>query len=139
MAFGQPSGPPATARQLRDLTALVEAAGHTDFRDARGPLGLTQRQAGGKFTQDEADGLIARLEAEAEAAGGDGPAHDEPARAAPVAPRRAAPRVPATRPAADPAAKPTTLAEQLERVPERLLVAELRRRGWRLVPPSPDG
>ena len=69
MSFGQPSGPPATARQLRDLTALVESAGHTGFRDARGPLGLTQRQAGGRFTRDEAEDLIARLEAEAEGAG----------------------------------------------------------------------
>jgi len=138
MAFGQPSGPPATARQLRHLAALVEAAGHTGFRDARGPLGLTQRQAGGKFTQGEAEALIARLEAEAEAAGGSGPADDQPAPGLPVTPRRAAPRVPATRPGAGAAAKPTTLAEQLERVPERLLVAEMRRRGWRLVPPSPD-
>jgi len=135
MAFGQPSGPPATARQLRDLTALVEAAGHADFRDARGPLGLTQRQAGGKFTQGEAEELIARLEAEAEAAGADGPPDDRPA---PVAPRRAAARTPATRAAEPPAPKPTTLAEQLERVPERLLVAEMRRRGYRLVPPTPD-
>ena len=138
MAFGQPSGPPATARQLRDLTALVEAAGHTDFRDARGPLGLTQRQAGGKFTQGEAEELIARLEAEAEAAGTDGPPDDQPAPTAPVAPRRAAPRAPATGAAGPPPSKPTTLAEQLERVPERLLVAEMRRRGYRLVPPTPD-
>ncbi len=62
MTFGQQSGPPATARQLQQLTALLEAAGHTDFRDARGPLGLTQRQAGGRFTRDEADALISRLQ-----------------------------------------------------------------------------
>ena len=36
-------------------------AGHTSFRDARGPLGLTQRQAGGKFTRDEASTLIDQL------------------------------------------------------------------------------
>ena len=138
MAFGQPSGPPATARQLRDLTALVEAAGHADFRDARGPLGLTQRQAGGKFTQNEAEALIARLEAEAEAAGNEGLPDGQPAPAAPVAPRRAAARAPAPRAAGEPAARPTTLAEQLERVPERLLVAEMRRRGYRLVPPTPE-
>ncbi len=131
MAFGQPSGPPATARQVRDLTALVEAAGHSGFRDARGALGLTQRQAGGRFTRNEAEALIARLEAESEAgapvAGAPGAgAGDRPARATPVAPRRT-----------PPGARAATLVEQLQRVPEELLVDELRRRGWALIPPSP--
>ncbi len=62
MAFGQPQGPPASKRQLDRLLDLVIAAGHEDFRDARGPLGLTQRQANGKFTRDEADELIEQLE-----------------------------------------------------------------------------
>lgn len=63
MAFGQQSGPPASAKQVRDLLALVQEAGHVDFRDARGALGLTQRQAAGKFTRDEADSLLSQLEA----------------------------------------------------------------------------
>ncbi|MFZ8947853.1 MAG: hypothetical protein ACO20T_03285 [Ilumatobacteraceae bacterium] len=62
MAFGQPQGPPASKRQLDRLLDLVIAAGHDGFRDARGPLGLTQRQANGKFTRDEADELIEQLE-----------------------------------------------------------------------------
>ncbi|MCE2736438.1 MAG: hypothetical protein LW600_08115 [Ilumatobacteraceae bacterium] len=62
MAFGQPSGPPATGKQLQELMQLLNAAGHTDFRDARGPMGFTQRQAGGKFTRDEADAFIAQLQ-----------------------------------------------------------------------------
>ena len=62
MAFGQPQGPPASKRQLDRLLDLVIAAGHEDFRDARGPLGLTQRQSNGKFTRDEADELIEQLE-----------------------------------------------------------------------------
>jgi len=132
MAFGQPSGPPATARQLRELTALVEAAGHSGFRDARGPLGLTQRQAGGRFTQDEAAAFITLLEAEAEERAsedrgtgpGDGPRGPGPD----PAPGRTARRPASTRPG--------TLAKQLERVPEELLVDELRRRGWALIPPS---
>ncbi len=66
MAFGQSSGPPATARQLQELLELLNAAGHSDFRDARGPMGFTQRQAGGKFTRDEADALIAQLQEAAE-------------------------------------------------------------------------
>ena len=58
MAFGQPGGPPASAKQVRELLELLHAAGHSDFRDARGPLGFNQRQAGGKFTRDEADALL---------------------------------------------------------------------------------
>ena len=49
MAFGQQSGPPASSRQVQELLALVQGAGHSDFRDARGPMGFTQRQAGGRF------------------------------------------------------------------------------------------
>ncbi|HEX7443463.1 MAG TPA: hypothetical protein VF320_06235 [Acidimicrobiales bacterium] len=144
MAFGQPSGPPATARQLRELTALVEAAGHSGFKDARGPLGLNQSQAGGRFTQDEATELIARLEAEAEDAGGDG-AGDAPDRDAGehkvserggrVRPTASAPGND-TPPEAPPAAsRRQSLARQLERVPEDLLVDELRRRGWTVTSP----
>ena len=139
MAFGQPSGPPATARQLRELNTLVEAAGHTGFKDARGPLGLNQRQAGGRFTQDEATELIARLEAEAEveaeaSAASDptpkSPAPDRPG-AAPTAARNTAAPV-----AAPPAAsRRQSLARQLEQVPEDLLVDELRRRGWTVTSP----
>jgi len=53
---------------MNQLVELLERAGHVDFRDARGPMGFTQRQAGGKFTRDEAQEYIDRLEqAEAEA------------------------------------------------------------------------
>ena len=71
MAFGQQAGPPATGRQVQQLLALLQDAGHDGFRDARGPMGFTQRQAGGKFTRDEADAFIAQLE---EGAGGAEPA-----------------------------------------------------------------
>jgi len=144
MAFGQPSGPPATGRQLRDLTALLESAGHSGFRDARGPLGLTQRQAGGRFTRDEAEELIARLEAEAEVSGTDGPgpadgSADPTPATVPRSPvrtnRAAAPATPAT-PEAPAASRRKSLARQLERVPEDLLVDELRRRGWSVTPPE---
>ncbi len=66
MAFGQSPGYPATRSQMEELNELILEAGHVDFRDARGPLGLTQRQAGGKFTRDEADALIASLRMELE-------------------------------------------------------------------------
>jgi len=70
MSFGQPSGPPATAKQIKELLDLIVAAGHSGFRDARGPLQLTQRQAAGKFTRDEADMYINRLLEEAEEGSG---------------------------------------------------------------------
>jgi hypothetical protein len=47
---------------MREFLALLNDAGHTDFRDARGPMGFTQRQAAGKFTRDEAAAFIARLQ-----------------------------------------------------------------------------
>lgn len=61
MAFGQQSGPPATRQQLDELLALLEQAGQAGFRDARGPMGFTQRQAGGRFTRDEAQAFIDEL------------------------------------------------------------------------------
>ncbi len=62
MAFGQQSGPPATGRQVQELLALLQEAGHVDFRDARGPMGFTQRQGAGKFTRDEAAAFIEQLQ-----------------------------------------------------------------------------
>jgi hypothetical protein len=104
MAFGQQAGPPASARQQRELLALLQAAGHTDFRDARGPLGFTQRQAAGKFTRDEAQAFIDRLQ-DAEHEG----AHDPGSTRSPVA---------------------TATAQLLRRLPAEDLAAELQRRGW---------
>ena len=125
MAFGQAAGPPASRRQVETLVELVRAAGHTDLRDARGPLGLNQRQAGGRFTRDEADALIARLEAEADT--------DPGAASEPEAPGAAA----ATR---SPRPAPTSrrdaqVANSLHRVPAELLAAELQRRGWAVMEP----
>ena len=51
---------------MQELLDLVQAAGHAGFRDARGPMGFTQRQAGGKFTRDEADAFIESLQEEHE-------------------------------------------------------------------------
>lgn len=62
MAFGQRSGPPASGRQVQELLKLLQSAGHSDFRDARGPMGFTQRQAAGGFTREEADAFIDRLQ-----------------------------------------------------------------------------
>lgn len=120
MAFGPPSGPPASAKQVKELLELLVAAGHADFKDARGPMGFTQRQAGGKFTRDEADEFISRLQEEAELAEATGQA-PEPA-AAPVVPRQ------------KPAARPSA-ARSLAKVPSEELAAELQRRGWAVMQP----
>jgi hypothetical protein len=119
MAFGQQSGPPATAKQVSELLGLLQDAGHSDFRDARGPMGFTQRQAAGKFTRDEADAFITQLQA----AGPDGEAPaDEPEPAARAATERPARRLSA--------------AEQaLRRMPAEQLAAELQRRGWVVMEP----
>ena len=113
MAFGQPSGPPASHSQIRELTELLHAAGHADFRDARGPMGFTQRQANGKFTRDEADEFIAALQ--------------QAAHEAPDAEKAAAAKPkPAQRARATP---------QLEKFSDEQLAAELQRRGWVVMEP----
>jgi hypothetical protein len=110
MAFGQQSGPPATARQVSELLGLLNEAGHTDFRDARGPMGFSQRQAGGKFTRDEAEAFIEQLQEAADA----GASSPDPV---PAAPRLSA---------AD---------QALRRLTDEQLAAELQRRGWVVMEP----
>lgn len=110
MAFGQQSGPPATAKQVQELLALLQDAGHLDFRDARGPMGFTQRQAGGKFTRDEAEAFIAQLQEAQESRGG----------SAPVPP---------------PAVRLSAGEQALRKVPTERLAAELQRRGWVVLEP----
>ena len=108
MAFGQQAGPPASARQVQQLLDLLEAAGHEGFRDARGPMGFTQRQAAGKFTRDEAAAFIEMLE---EA----GPGAEPRPASAPVLPSRT--------------------EQALRKVSSEQLAAELQRRGWVVVQP----
>jgi len=108
MAFGQHTGPPATSRQVDELRSLLQAAGHTDFRDARGPMGFTQRQAAGKFTRDEAEQLIARLQAAADEEG--------------VLPE-------------EPRTYVSNAQPLLRRIPAEQLAGELQRRGWLVVEP----
>ncbi|MGH8923015.1 MAG: hypothetical protein ACRDZY_02535, partial [Acidimicrobiales bacterium] len=93
-------------------------AGHSDFRDARGPIGLTQRQAAGKFTRDEAAAFIEQLQ------GAESP------KAAPAA-------LPAAPPAATaPTSGLWTERKTLRDVPAEHLAAELRRRGWTATEPE---
>jgi hypothetical protein len=109
MAFGQSPGRPATGRQVNELLDLLMQAGHTDFRDARGPMGFTQRQAGGKFTADEADAFIQQLNDEQFVSG-------QPSAAVPTERLTAAERA-------------------IREIPDAALAAELQRRGWIVVEP----
>jgi hypothetical protein len=131
MAFGQQSGPPATGRQVRELVDLVVAAGHADLRDARHALGLTQRQAGGKFTRDEAQTLIDQL-LEAEHQGSDDGLGEGDGGAAPA---EATVPAPVRQKAAAADRKAVEQARSLRRVPDEVLAAELQRRGWVVVQP----
>ena len=110
MAFGQASGPPAPGRRVQVLLGLLQNAGHTDFRDARGPMGFTQRQANGKFTRDEADTFIAALQA-AEFDGSD-------------------PALEVERPV-----RLSAEDQALRRISDEQLAAELQRRGWIVIEP----
>ena len=125
MAFGQSSGPPASAKQVQELLSLLHDAGHSDFRDARGPMGFTQRQAGGKFTREEADAFIEQLQQEAEAGG----STDAPATPAPAPARVARPKAAAAKAASR--SHDSALAD----VPSGDLAAELQRRGWVVMEP----
>jgi hypothetical protein len=108
MAFGQQSGPPASARQVERLLGLLHAAGHEGFRDARGPMGFTQRQAAGKFTRDEAEAFIDLLEETGPSGGPD---------------------------LAGPPTRLSATEQALRQVPAEQLAAELQRRGWVVVQP----
>jgi hypothetical protein len=117
VAFGQQLGPPASAKQVQELLTLLKAAGHTDFRDARGPMGFTQRQAGGRFARDEADQFIDRLRREES---------DLDTESAPD-------EVPAAPP---PSPRPARPGRALAQVPAEHLADELRHRGWTVVKPG---
>jgi hypothetical protein len=118
MAFGQPSGPPASSRQVDELLRLLQGAGHTGFRDARGPMGFNQRQGGGRFTRDEAEELIERLQLAEHAVG-------EPVLAEPSEPPER-PARPERRSGRD---------QVLRQLTDAQLAAELQRRGWTVTEP----
>lgn len=132
MAFGDPAGPPAGARQVEHLAELFERAGFSSFREARHPYGLTQRQAAGKFTAAEADELIERLEAAEHVQ--QGVAEQDPMDRAPTSQARVAEPT-GSQPSAQRARRTQRKADVLGAFADSLLVAELERRGWCCIPP----
>jgi hypothetical protein len=128
MAFGQASGPPASAKQVRELSDLLTAAGHDGFRDARGPMGFNQRQAAGKFTRDEAQTFIDQLEDATEGQSFASLPQRASGRAVPVAPSR--PAAVRTMPVLH-----LTPAQRAARgLSDAELLAEMRRRGLTTQP-----
>ena len=105
MAFGQASGPPATHKQLDELLELLMEVGFESFKEARYPMDFTQRQAAGKFTRDEADEYIEKLQEQTEMESGS---------IAPV----------------EKVKKPSPTEQALRKYPAEDLAAELQRRGW---------
>jgi transcription initiation factor IIE alpha subunit len=104
VAFGQQLGSPASAKQVQQLLTLLQGAGHADFRDARGPMGFTQRQAAGKFTRDDAAAFIEALENRE---------NDESSEIV-----------------AQPAMRVSAVEQAMRGFSTEQLAAELRRRGW---------
>jgi hypothetical protein len=111
--------PPASEKQLAYLQALLRKAGYESFREARRPLGLTQRQGSGKFSRTEASALIDQL------LGNDDTPDQAPL---PIADEPPSP-VPPDRPT----------ERQVRHLPAEAMAAELARRGWTVTPPPPAG
>ncbi len=87
---------------------LLQEAGHSDFRDARGPMGFTQRQAAGKFTRSEADALLEQLR--------DSEPNEVEAAEVPIW-------------------RKSVQEDLLSQIPVERLAVELRRRGWTVLEP----
>jgi MoxR-like ATPase len=135
MSFAQGSGPPASAKQMSYLLSLLQASGHQSFRDARYPLGLTQRQAGGKFSTKEASALIDQLAGTSREADDEATAPQGSPRAAKVVDPTV--EVRAEREAERAAARLAyRQAEVLGGIPADMLAIELERRGWTCSPPE---
>jgi len=138
MAFGQTSGPPAGARQIEQLSELLEGAGFSSFREARHSFGLNQRQAAGKFTVSEASELIERLEAaEIVRRAESGLPADDPV-AEPVANVGRSDTASPTTSAGAAAGRARRRAELLGGLEDSVIAAELERRGWCCIPPIID-
>jgi hypothetical protein len=120
MALNQ-TGPSASAKQVAYLQALLQKAGYGGFREARRPLGLTQRQGNGKFTSKEASALIDQLI--------NGEAPDEAAATAAADTARRSGDVERDE------RRDTARSAVLRGFPADLLAEELERRGWTVAPP----
>ncbi len=92
-------------------------------------MGFTQRQAAGKFTRDEAEEFIERLQSEVF---GDGP----PVSSAASVPTRPSSSKIAPRPQVPDSPRSSSPQIALDGVPAEVLAAELQRRGWVVLNPD---
>jgi hypothetical protein len=104
-------GPPASAKQMSYLQALLRKAGYDDFRSARPEYRLTARQARGKFTKSEASALIDRL-------------------------TNAEPDTGSASTVEEPESVTSAQAFMVRGFPAEVLADELMRRGWQVTPPG---
>ena len=111
VSFAQ-QGPPASAKQVAYIQALMRKAGYDDFRSARTEYRLTQRQARGKFTKSEASALIDQLTS----SDGDNPTVSI---------------------SEEPDTLDSAQALLIRGFPADVLADELRRRGWIVGEPQP--
>jgi hypothetical protein len=111
VSFAQ-QGPPASAKQIAYIQALMRKAGYEDFRSARTEYRLTQRQARGKFTKAEASAMIDRLTS----------TDDEN---------------PTVSISEEPHTRDSAQALLIRGLPADVLADELRRRGWTVGEPQP--
>ena len=86
-------------------------------------MGFTQRQAGGKFSRDEATAFIEQLQHDAELAAEQPGPSPEPDGA------------PKKRAGAQPKSRPSATEQALAKIPTPQLAAELQRRGWIVAEP----
>jgi hypothetical protein len=110
VSFAQ-QGPPASAKQVAYIQALMRKAGYDDFRSARTEYRLTPRQARGKFTKSEASALIDRLTTTDD---------DNPTVSV----------------SEEPETLESAQALLVRGFPAEVLADELRRRGWKIVEPQ---
>ncbi|HQF95309.1 MAG TPA: hypothetical protein PLS46_14175 [Microthrixaceae bacterium] len=121
MAFGQSSGPPASMKQIEFLESLLQEHDYGTFREARHRLGLTQRQAQGKFSIGEASALIERLQS---GDLGEGGADGQLVLESSIVADRAEQKLQRQR------------EELIAGVPAEMLAHELERRGWCCIAPT---
>jgi hypothetical protein len=113
-------------KQIEFLESLLEEHDYGTFREARHRLGLTQRQANGKFSVGEASELIERLQsgdAGPDGGGGDGSGQQLVLESTIVA-DRAEQKLQRQR------------EELIAGVPAEMLAHELERRGWCCIAPT---
>ena len=111
VSFAQ-QGPPASAKQIAYIQALMRKAGYDDFRSARTEYRLTQRQARGKFTKSRGVGVD---------------------RSADLGRRRQPHRLGQSR---SPTRFESAQSLLVRGFPADVLADELRRRGWTVGEPS---